>query len=218
MTRPCFSHAFIIGFLLAAHIGCQSQNPSPSSPRPAPSTQPIVSPGRVQLPLAAFQQSTDYTCGPSCLLTLLRYYGRDGDEMKIAKEAQCSKDNGTSPQNMAAWLEHHGFKVTWGENGSLDMLRANLARGVPTLVEWIDWGGHWVIVVGYDTRDTPQTDDDMLIFADPWDRLDGVPDGLTTFNAERFDSMWFDAFLFGRPMHKIYMTAEPLPATQPARP
>src|ERR1700733_10256257 len=131
--------------LLITHVGCRSAIP----------TAPAVAfPGRVQLPLAAFQQTTDYTCGPACLLTLMRYYGRTGDELQIAKEAHCSKDTGTSPQDMAAWLKTHGFKVTWGENGSLDMLRANLARGVPTLVEWIDWGGHWVIVVGYDTRGT----------------------------------------------------------------
>ena len=183
-----------------------------------PATSPAANTGRTLLPLTAFQQTTDYTCGPACLVSLLRYYHRDGDELQIAAQALCTKDAGTSPQNMAAWLEHHGFKVSWGENGSIDLLRANLARGVPTLVEWIDWGGHWVIVVGYDTRGTPQTDDDLLIFADPWDRLDGVADGLTTFNAERIESMWFDAFLFGKPMHRIYITAEPVSSTQPSRP
>jgi hypothetical protein len=181
----------------------------------AKAPQPQTSPGRVQLPLTAFQQTTDYTCGPAALLTLLHYYHRDGDEMKIASEAHCNKDTGTSPQDMVAWLEHHGFKVTWGENGSLDMLRGNLAKGIPTLVEWIDWGGHWVIVVGYDTRNTDTLDDDLLIFADPSDCTDGVVDGITTFNAQRFDSMWFDAFLFGKPMHKLFITAVPAPGTQP---
>jgi hypothetical protein len=191
----------LIILLLITDVGCRST----ASP---PVTSP-ASPGRTQLPLAAFQQTTDYTCGPACLVTLLRYYGRAGDELRIATEAHCSKDTGTSPRDMAAWLESHGFNVTWGENGSLDMLRANLARGVPTLVEWIDWGGHWVIVTGYDTRGTATLDDDLLIFADPSDCTDGVVDGLTTFNAQRFDSMWFDAFLFGKPMHKIFITAEP---------
>lgn len=80
---------------------------------------------------------------------------------------------------------------------------------MPTIVEWIDWGGHWVIAVGYDTRGTPTPDDDILTFADPSDCTDGNVDGLTYFNAERFDSMWFDAFNFGRPMKKLYITAEP---------
>ena len=100
---------------------------------------------------------------------------------------------------MVSWLERHGFEVTWGENGSLKLLRENLSRGIPTLVEWIDWGGHWVIVVGYDTRGTESERDDVIYFADPADGLDEVRDGLTSFHAKRFESMWFDAFLFDAP-------------------
>ena len=164
---------------------------------------------RTQLPLKAFQQTTSYTCGPATLVTLQRFYKRDGDEMKIANEAKCTPAKGTSPANMVAWLENHDFEVTWGENGSLKLLRDNLSRGIPTLVEWIDWGGHWVIVVGYDTRGTDTERDDVIYFADPADSLDGDRDGLTSFHAKRFESMWFDAFLFDRPMHKIQITAVP---------
>ncbi len=82
-------------------------------------------------------------------------------------------------------------------------------NGVPTLVEWIDYGGHWVLVVGYDTRGTETDRDDVIHFADPADGHDGNRDGLTSFNARRFNAMWFDAFLFGRPMSKIYITAVP---------
>lgn len=166
-------------------------------------------PNRTQLPLQAFQQTKSYTCGPATLITLLRFYGRDGDEMQIAKEAKCTPQKGTSPANMVAWLESHDFEVTWGENGSLKQLRENLDRGIPTLVEWIDWGGHWVLVVGYDTRGTDSERDDVIYFADPADGLDGVRDGVTSFHAKRFESMWFDAFLFERPMHKIQITAVP---------
>src|SRR5581483_11238732 len=164
---------------------------------------------RTLLPLRAFQQTKSYTCGPATLITLLRFYGRDGDEMQIAKEAKCTPAKGTSPTNMVAWLKDHDFEVTWGENGSLKLLRENLGRGIPTLVEWIDWGGHWVIVVGYDTRGTETERDDVIYFADPADGVDGVRDGLTSFHAKRFESMWFDAFLFDRPMHKVYITAVP---------
>ncbi|HVW36045.1 MAG TPA: C39 family peptidase, partial [Pirellulales bacterium] len=150
----------------------------------------------VLLPIRAYQQTTSYTCGPASILTLLRHYKRDGDEMRIAREAKCTAEKGTSPQNMAAWLEAHGFDVNLGEGGTLRLLRDNLARGVPTLVEWIDWGGHWVVVVGYDARDPDIPGDDLILFADPADTHDGVKDGLTEFNAARFQAMWFDAFLF----------------------
>ncbi len=170
---------------------------------------PKAEPNRTLLPLKAFQQTTSYTCGPATLVSLLRFGGRDGDEMQIAKEAQCTPQKGTSPASMVAWLESHDFEVTWGENGSLKLLRENLDRGIPTLVEWIDWGGHWVLVVGYDTRGTDTERDDVIYFADPADGVDGIRDGLTSFHAQRFESMWFDAFLFERPMHKIQITAVP---------
>jgi hypothetical protein len=136
--------------------------------------------------------------------------------MRIAREAKCSPEKGTSPRDMAGWLEANGFDVDWGEGGSLRLLRDNLARGVPTLVEWIDWGGHWVVVVGYDTRGTDAPRDDLILFADPSDTYDGRKDGLTEFPAARFQAMWFDAFLFDRPMHRLYITATP--RTDPASP
>lgn len=170
---------------------------------------PTPDTNRILLPLTAFQQTKSYTCGPATLITLLRFFDRDGDEMQIAKEAKCTPAKGTAPANMVAWLENHDFDVTWGENGTLNLLRENLDRGVPTLVEWIDWGGHWVIVVGYDTRGTGSERDDVIYFADPADSLDGARDGLTTFHAKRFESMWFDAFLFERPMRNIQITAVP---------
>jgi hypothetical protein len=143
------------------------------------------------------------------LITLLRHYNRGGEELRIADEAKCTKSKGTTPQNMVAWLEAHDFEVTWGENGSLEMLRKNLDQGIPTVVEWIDWGGHWVTVVGYDTLGTESPRDDVIYFADPADGIDGTRDGLTSANARRFDAMWFDAFLFDRPMFKVYITAVP---------
>lgn len=172
-------------------------------------TGPEPGPGLTMLPIRAFQQTTFYTCGPAALLTLLRYYDRNGDEMTIADEAKCTMEKGTNPEGMVSWLEGHGFQVIWGENGSLANLRENLERGVPTLVEWIDYGGHWVLVVGYDTRDTETPNDDIIYFADPADGHDDARDGLTSFNAQRFDAMWFDAFLFDRPMFKVFITAEP---------
>ena len=60
-------------------------------------------------------------------------------------------------------------------------------------------------VAGFDDQGTIETDDDEIILADPYDRVDGNPEGLTYFNAECFDAMWFDALNFGRLMNKIYL-------------
>jgi predicted double-glycine peptidase len=161
------------------------------------------------LDLKAYQQTTSYTCGPCSVLTLMRYYGQKGDELKIAEEMGTSEKKGTNPKQMVIWLENNGYDVEWGENGSVDMLRENLKKEIPTIVEWIDWGGHWVVCVGYDDRGTKNKRDDVIIFADPADSHDDNNDGITYFNATRFNYMWFDAFLFERPMNKVYITAVP---------
>ncbi|MFZ4564537.1 MAG: C39 family peptidase [Bacteroidales bacterium] len=165
--------------------------------------------GFTLLDVNSFQQATDYSCGPAAVLTLLRYYGKDGDEMTIAKEMGSSSTCGTRPEQMTAWLNLHGFIASWYENGNLDTLRNNLNKRIPTLVEWSDWGGHWVLVVGYDTRNTETISDDVIIFADPYDRHDDKMDGLTNFNAERFYYMWYDALLFGKVMKRITISAKP---------
>ena len=165
--------------------------------------------GLVLLDLKGYQQTTEYTCGPAAVLTLLRYYKRNGDEMQLAREMITSSTTGTTPENMAGWLQGNGFVVAWGENGTLDLIRENLARKVPTLIEWSDWGGHWVVAVGYDTRNTASLADDVIIFADPYDRHDDLEDGINWFNAERFYYMWYDARLFGKMMYRIYITATP---------
>jgi len=168
------------------------------------------SPGLTLLNVRSYQQTTEYTCGPSAVLSLLRFFGKDGDEMTIAEEMGTSTTTGTTPEQMANWLNNHAFNASWHEEGTLELLRRNLKNKIPTLVEWSDWGGHWVLVMGYDTRNTPDPMDDVIIFADPYDRHDDTMDGFTWFNAERFYYMWYDALLFGRVMKKIYIDAIPI--------
>jgi hypothetical protein len=145
------------------------------------------------------------------VITLLKYFDLTGDEMTIANEMGTSSTFGTTPEQMTTWLNNNGFNAEWHENGNLDTLCNNLNKQVPILVEWSDWGGHWVLVIGYDTRNTPDPMDDVIIFADPYDRHDDKNDGMTWFNAQRFYYMWYDALLFGQLMKEIYIKAEPLP-------
>ncbi|MDP4826088.1 MAG: C39 family peptidase [Flavobacteriales bacterium] len=166
-------------------------------------------PGLTILKSDSYQQSTDYTCGPSAVVTLLRYYGMDGDEILIGREMGTNDEVGTTPEAIESWLNTNGFNAKWSENGSLEMLREKLEKGEPTLVEWSDWGGHWVLVVGYDTRTTESISDDVIIFADPYDYHDDNQDGLTWFNAERFLYMWYDELLFDSLMTRVYVEAVP---------
>lgn len=142
------------------------------------------------LDLKGIRQTTDYTCGPSSTLAVLRFFGKSGDEMTLAKEMQSTHANGTPFLNLVKWFQTHGFTIKSGENGTLAMLIENLRQGHPTIVGWIDWGGHYVVCVGYDDNQTPDPYDDTLIFADSADFYDGNPDGLTWMNAKRFEQMW----------------------------
>jgi hypothetical protein len=136
-------------------------------------------------------------------MTVLSYYGMpvnntDAGEVRIAHEIYpgVSETTGLNPEQVAAWLSRQGMNATWGTGGSRAMLRGNLKNGVPTMVEWMDWGGHWVVVTGYDTRGTENVWDDVIIFADSVDSHDDRVDGVTYFNYGEFDAMWFDAHYF----------------------
>ena len=145
------------------------------------------------IPLPAVQQTTYRTCGPACMVTLLRYYGYDGDEMAIADEIGTRPVYGSNVSAISGWFTARNWTVhssLTGPDGDLAMLRENLKKGIPTMVGWADWGGHWQLVVGYDTMGTDLIADDMMIFADPLDITDHNQDGYYAFSAGRFYDMW----------------------------
>ena len=49
------------------------------------------------------------------------------------------------------------------------------------LLENVEWGGHWMTLIGYDDMGTSYTGDDVLIFADPYDITDHYQDGYYIF-------------------------------------
>ncbi len=173
------------------------------------------------------QQVTNWTCGPVAAMNVMTFYGvnfsrGDHDEFRISDEMHVSTTGvanetttlGATPDVMASWFASKGWNATWGTNGSMQMLRDNLKSGKPTLVEWIDWGGHWVIVVGYDDRGTPTYWDDVIMFADSADCHDDRVDGITYFNAGEFEAMWFDAHYFPETMkNRAYVLAVPGPSS-----
>lgn len=65
-------------------------------------------------------------------------------------------------------------------------------KQIPIIVENVDYGGHYKILIGYDEVSDVE-EEDVLIFADPSDFNDGREDGYNYFPAERFFYMWFDS-------------------------
>ena len=214
--RRINKNSMMLSFFLLILIACQkSDSNDPIQENPEASKYYVLnitgdpSPGKTLLNVNSFQQTTEYTCGPAAVVSLLHYFGKAGDEMTIAGEMGTSTSTGTTPEQMTVWLNNHGFTASWNQEGTIEMLRENLNNNIPTLVEWSDWGGHWVLVIGYDTRNTDDPMDDIIIFADPYDRHDDNKDGITWFNAQRFYYMWYDALLFGTVMKRIYINSVP---------
>ena len=71
-----------------------------------------------------------------------------------------------------------------------------LAEGKPVMICWNDWGGHWQVIVGYDTMGTEAENDDVFLVADPYDTTDHNQDGYGVYPAERlmYNFTMYDAF------------------------
>jgi hypothetical protein len=197
----------------------------PSSVSAANYYEMTPNPWYVSLGVKGFQQTTDYTCGPAAVMSLLRWYNllEDKDltaktELRIAREMGTGDMNsprpGTNREQMVNWLEKNGFAVASGEDGSLELVRSYLNKGIPVLIEWIDWGGHWVVATGYHAAsESPAKGPDTIFFADPaahWANPNN-PDGISSFNAWRFRDMWFDAQYLnpGKITRNVYIIAVP---------
>ena len=149
-----------------------------------------------------YQQSTEYTCGPAAALTVLFHYGNyDYDEMSLAKGMKTQGyPIGTNPRNMVKFFQGIGWQTEssldsppFGNYGSFqEFVLKHLRQGTPIMVENVEWGGHWRVIIGYDTMGTKSTLDDVLILADSYDTCDHWMDGYTVANGEKFFSMWFD--------------------------
>jgi hypothetical protein len=176
--------------------------------------------------LAGYQQTTGYTCGPSSVMSVLHYYGALNDssmnhatEMRLAREMGTNANNGTSAEQIAAWFAAQGgWDVYWSTNGTLTTIRDNLARGVPTIVDWIDWGGHWVAALGYFAGGaTPGDGQDTVFFADPAAHFQNVanPLGVTGFTSDRFQAMWISDLDLPIPRRGVHVVATPRKHARP---
>ena len=170
------------------------------------------------------QQHTEYTCGPAAAWTVTTHFlgTAPDDEMAIAKimgtHTAAMQDPGTNTRAMSRYFEQKGWIVHNAlKDGSPKDFKAfrafvlkNLRAGTPIMVENIDWGGHWRVIIGYDTMGDDQDANDVLILADPYDTTDHLQDGYGLVPAQRFYYMWFDAHLFKKgEQERQWVTAVP---------
>lgn len=158
------------------------------------------------------QQITGYTCGPAAAnMVVMHFMGKPlHEEMEIAKIMETSSYTGTNTAGMCRYFKELGWKVASSEDSEtpknypafLEFVKQHLQNNTPVIVENVDWGGHWRVIIGYDSMNTEYHGDDVLIMADPYDLADHLQDGYVIVPAEKFFYMWFDAQLFEKSKQK----------------
>ncbi len=130
------------------------------------------------LPIKVYKQQSDHTCGPAALKTFLHYHKLDKsyNERLLAKVLHTCPIIGTKFEAIQTFFWSKGINIEC----SRDELNIPLLidKKQILLTEWIDWGGHFVIICGYD--------DKHFYLADS-----AAEEGITKVAQDRFLSMWF---------------------------
>lgn len=147
------------------------------------------------------QQATETSCGACSVLMILKHFGIDKyTEKQLSKYLHTDSTKGTSLKSIIKLFKKLNFEVV----SSLDypkfesykqfrkFILRMIKKNIPILVENVDWGGHWRIIIGIDVMDKKSTLDDTLIFADSYNTHNHNQDGYCIENGEKFFSMFFD--------------------------
>ena len=147
-----------------------------------------------------YQQTTEFTCGAACALMVLNWYGaKRYHELAVSQLIESHPTKGSTVENIADFFDLIGWEVEHHAStdlkfDSLESFEASVIdyidRGIPIMVDWVDWAGHWQVIIGIDPCGTDTPYDDVLIFADPYDITDHFQDGYYIFPLSRFYGMW----------------------------
>ncbi len=129
----------------------------------------------------AFQHKNN--CGPASLSMVLRYYGENTDQEKIAAAIRPDKeDKNTRFDEMAAYAESLGYRTHYVLNGDVATIVRLVNARIPVIVrQWLKPGSdiaHFRVVIGY--RDQGA----KLITNDPFNGE------WYTLSRKQFDAMW----------------------------
>jgi predicted double-glycine peptidase len=111
------------------------------------------------------RQPYSYSCGASCLETVLTFFGYDVGENEIMKIAGTSKKEGTLVKGIIKVAKKYKLKYKMHKNMVIDDIKACIDNNIPCMlaiqayrdnkkVKWEDdWeDGHWVVPIGYDRK------------------------------------------------------------------
>ena len=147
-----------------------------------------------------YQQTTEYTCGAASALMVLNWFGKKKyHEIAVGQLVESHPCKGSTVENIADFFDLIGWDVDYhaDTNKKFETIEdvekffvETIDSGVPVMIDWVDWAGHWQVLIGIDTCNSESPYDDVLIFADPYDITDHKQDGYYTFPLGRFFGMW----------------------------
>jgi FMN-dependent NADH-azoreductase len=168
-----------------------------------------------------YQQTTEYTCGAASALMVLNWFGRKQyHEKAVAGLLETHQTKGSCVENVADLFDLIGWNVDSHASthrrfqtveAAEQAIIGYIDRGIPIMVDWVDWAGHWQVLIGIDTCGTDNPYDDVLIFADPYDVTDHKQDGYYTYPLGRFFGMWREGPCAGKtePYQQPFVAAWP---------
>jgi len=153
------------------------------------------------------QQVTEWSCGPASALMVMDWFGMNDEgltELDLARLRQGGAAGGTLVDGEKEIFA--GLNTDYGQDWVCfsmrdyaaahpdawvgDLIPDLLAEGIPMLVAWDEWGGHWQVIIGYDDMGTEATQDDVLVMADAYDTTDHDQDGYFLESFERLVYGW----------------------------
>ena len=150
-----------------------------------------------------FQQTTEFTCGPSTIVMLLHHYGinyEHGDRLLYELRANHEKPESTL-RDMITMLESTGdwdivstFDLEDPSSIPKELLINSLKNGKPIIIGDDDWGGHWRIIIGFDDMGDDNEANDIFIIADPYDTTDHFQDGYNVISFQKLYYNWRNSF------------------------
>ena len=168
-----------------------------------------------------YQQTTEYTCGAASALMVLNWFGKKKyHETAVAQLVESHPNKGSSVENIVDFFDLIGWDVDFKADSEKKFETVEeverffvetIDSGVPIMVDWVDWAGHWQVLIGIDTCGSESPFDDVLIFADPYDVTDHKQDGYYTFPLGRFFGMWREGVCAekDKPHVQPYVIAKP---------
>lgn len=161
-----------------------------------------------------YQQTSECSCGVSAMISILNYYNETNlneDEMYKRMDVKCYNETredgsmGASTQSLVDEFHYRGYKTESSRDTSppgeatFDKIEdfrnfaiKHLKAGHPIAMESIEFGGHWLVLIGYDDMGTESIEDDVLILMDSYDTNDHFQDGYIIRSCERWFYSWID--------------------------